>query len=420
MELVSTRGSTQVQFKEAVQMGLAPDGGLFVPVTWPRLLKSHFTDNSFAGIAYVVLKSFLGSTLNDDQLKKIIEGAFDFAIPLQVLDEKTSLLELYHGPTAAFKDIAARFLAAYMNCALTEEQTILVATSGDTGGAIASAFNLSKKFRVVIFFPKNGVSPLQKQQLTCWGNNIRAVAVNGTFDDCQKIVKQSLADKALRPFRLTSANSINIARILPQVCYHAAAAVWYDNLYSQSCNLIIPSGNLGNAVAAFWARKIGLPIHVIGMSTNKNKTLQNYYENGVYQAELSQASLANAMDVGNPSNFERLTHLVGNLRDLKQISEVQSFTDDDIKANIELAYKKWGQFFCPHTATALGFRQNRLNRNWIICATAHAAKFSEIVEPILGCHVPVPPQLKELYELPSRFTEIETSQSIETLLKEVF
>jgi threonine synthase len=417
MKLISTRGHSKASFSQAVQMGLAKDGGLFVPLTWPRLQKSHFYDNSFSSIAYVVLNAFLKNALNEEQLKKLVTEAFDFPISLQTLDNRHSLLELFHGPTAAFKDVAAQFLAAYMNLAITEEQIILVATSGDTGGAIASALHKNKKFRVIIFFPKNGVSPLQKQQLTCWGENVTAVAVNGTFDDCQKIVKQSLADLNLASFRLTSANSINIARILPQVCYHAAAAIWYDNLNSCGCNLIIPSGNLGNAVAAFWARAVGLPIQFIGLATNKNKTLKNYYESGLYLPQRSQSSLANAMDVGDPSNFERLTHLVGNLRDLKQISEVQCFEDDEIKYYIDFAYKKWKKIICPHTATAVGFSQNHPERNWLICATAHAAKFREIVEPILGFQVPVPETLKKLYELPSQFIDFEPGQAIIDILK---
>lgn len=412
MDLISTRGLSKANFNEAVQIGLAPDGGLFVPTKWPRLIKSDFKDDTFLGIAYVVLKAFLGQVLADAHLKKIIDEAFDFRIPLVELDQQTSVLELYHGPTSAFKDVAARFLAAYMSYAIPQEQTVLVATSGDTGGAIASAFENNKKFRVIIFFPKDGVSPLQRQQLTCWGSNITAVEVNGNFDDCQKLVKQSLSDVNLRQYHLTSANSINIARILPQVCYHAAVAIWNDKLTSEVANLIIPSGNLGNAVAAFWARKIGLPIKFIGMATNKNKSLLNYYETGIYSPQKSQATLANAMDVGNPSNFERLTHLLSNLKDLKSISEVQSFDDEQIKAMIQLAYQRWNQYFCPHTATALGFRESKQEENWIIYATAHAAKFSEIVEGVIGSKVPVPENLKNIYARATVCKEMSPTDSI--------
>jgi threonine synthase len=416
MDLVSTRGLSKANFEEAVQMGLAQDGGLFVPIQWPRLMKSDFKDNSFSGIAYVVLKAFLGRVLSESDLKKIIDEAFYFPIPLVELDQHTSVLELYHGPTAAFKDVAARFLAAYMNLANEEEQTILVATSGDTGGAIASAFENKNKFRVIIFFPRDGVSPLQRQQLTCWGGNITAVAVNGSFDDCQKLVKENLASSKLSQYHLTSANSINIARILPQICYHAAAAIWNDKQTSEVANLIIPSGNLGNAVAAFWARKIGLPIKFIGMATNKNRTLINYYESGHFIAQKSQRSLANAMDVGNPSNFERLTHLITNLRDLKSISEVQSFSDEQIKSMILLAYERWKQYFCPHTATALGFRESKQEENWIIYATAHAAKFSEIVEPIINTKIPVPENLKGLYTRNASFIEMNPTDPITGIL----
>jgi threonine synthase len=415
MELISTRGISKANFKEAVRKGLAPDGGLFVPVKWPKLGKNDFKDHSFLGISFVVLKSFLGQVLKDLELKKIIEESFNFSIPLTQLDQNTSLLELYHGPTSAFKDVAARFLAAYMSYADNREQTILVATSGDTGGAIASAFENKKNFRVIIFFPKDGVSPLQRQQLTCWGNNITSVAVNGSFDDCQKLVKQSLLDKKLAQYQLTSANSINIARILPQVCYHAAAAIWNEELTSEPANLIIPSGNLGNAVAAFWARKIGLPIQFIGLATNKNQTLLQFYQSGIYNAQKSQVSLANAMDVGNPSNFERLTHLIGNWTDLKNISEVQSFSDDQIKSFIKLAYQRWSQYFCPHTATALGFRESKNEESWIIYATAHAAKFTEIVEPVIGVKVPVPDNLKEIYARKSSVIEMNLTESIEKL-----
>ena len=416
MKFVSTRQpSAPTSFLEAVKRGLAPDQGLYIPESWPLIEPNEIADHSFISIAQKVLAPFLRDEFNPHELQSLLQAAYDFPVPLRFLKDDTAVLELFHGPTAAFKDVAARFLVRFMDLKVLEPRTILVATSGDTGGAVASAFDGNKRFKVVVLFPRDGVSPLQRQQLTCWSDNVLSLEVNGSFDDCQRLVKSLLASR----FQFASANSINIGRLLPQMIYHSAAAIWYQQKTGHAPGIIIPTGNLGNAVAAFWAQKMGMPIREITIATNANLTLSHFYQTGKYEPRSSIHTLANAMDVGSPSNFERLQNLHPDAHQLKQISSTVSVSDDEIRHAIRHGKADWGEIWCPHTATAAVARERMKSPHWIIVATAHPAKFSEIVDPLIGHRVEMPPNLAELFERPSHSTAVDaTVEAVDRALQE--
>ena len=342
-----------------------------------------------------------------------------FPLPLKELapNGELAVLELFHGPTAAFKDVGARFLAALMERALRRSTdsralTILVATSGDTGGAVAAAFHRRRGIRVGVLFPKGQVSPRQQHQLTCWGDNIRAFEVDGTFDECQALVKGAFTDPGLqRRHRLTAANSINIGRLLPQVAYHAAASLWHWRRHGTAAGSIIPSGNLGNGMACVWARAMGLPVREIVLAVNANRTIPDYLATGQWQPRPSVATLASAMDVGNPSNIERLRNLVPDFAELRASIESYPVDDGAIRAQIAKDYERFGEVWCPHTATAFWVYDHlpparKAGRPWIVSATAHPAKFETIVEPVIGRAVPVPAALAELLERPTASTPL--------------
>jgi threonine synthase len=316
------------------------------------------------------------------------------------------VLELFHGPTAAFKDFGARFLAA---CVARIERSdnrallILVATSGDTGGAVAAAFHNRPGARVSVLYPKGLVSPLQERQLTCWGGNVQAFAVEGTFDECQRIAKEAFADAELqRAFALASANSINVGRLLPQMSYFAATSLAIWNEQSVAPSFVIPSGNLGHATACVWARHIGLPIGEIVLAHNANRTMPDYLESGAWRPRASVATLASAMDVGNPSNAERLRHLFPGVDELRGAISAYAIEDEAIRKRIRAGFDEEDQVWCPHTATAAeALARHRASGKggdgpWVIVATAHPAKFPEVVEPIIGGTVPLPPALAAL------------------------
>ena len=291
--------------------------------------------------------------------------------------------------------------------------TILVATSGDTGGAVAAAFHKQPGTRVVVLFPDGRVSPRQQHQLTCWGDNIISLAVKGEFDDCQRLVKQLFADtEASKRFNLCSANSINVGRLMPQSIYYAKSSRDYFNEYAELSNYIVPTGNLGNAFACAWAKQMGFPIGEMILATNANRTIPDYLDSGTWEPRASIATLASAMDVGNPSNMERLRALWGDADQLRK--KVRSFSVDDaeIRAQILAEYKSQAIAWCPHTATGFHVYRNHLSAverasgHWIIAATAHAAKFDEIVEPLIGETVPVPTELSQLLQWPTNFETI--------------
>jgi threonine synthase len=412
---LSTRGGEETDLVGAVMRGLAADGGLFVPDELPRFAPAAFKGVTLAEIATELMAPFFAGSALEADLGAICRDAFDFPVPLRPLIEangELSVLELFHGPTAAFKDVGARFLAAVMERALPRladqrPLTILVATSGDTGGAVAAAFHGRRNVRVGVLYPKGQVSPRQQHQLTCWGDNIRAFEVEGSFDDCQALVKAAFTDSQLQSrLRLSAANSINIGRLLPQAAYHAAASLWHWRKHGTSASSVVPTGNLGNGMACVWARAMGLPIHEIVFAVNANRTIPEFLSTGQWQPRPSAPTLASAMDVGNPSNMERLRNLLPDFGELRSSVEAYPVDDDAIRAQIAKDYARFGQAWCPHTATGFWVydhlpAQRRTGHPWIVSATAHPAKFETIVEPIIGRAVPVPPALAELLQRPT-------------------
>jgi len=405
--------SIQVNASEAMSRGLAPNGRLFVPSAFPQFSPEDFDGlDTIAEIGARLLRPFFEGDPLQDRLLEICEEAFDFDIPLVELTEDTSVLELFHGPTAAFKDIGARFLASSLsriNEGHERPLTILVATSGDTGGAVAAAFHGKPNVEVFILYPKGRVSHRQERQLTCWEGNITTFAVNGFFDDCQKMVKSAFAhDWWKENKRLSSANSINIGRLLPQMVYYAASSLWHWRKHGEAPSYIVPSGNVGNMCACVWARECGLPIDQLILATNANATLHEYFQTGSWAPRPTVETIANAMDVGNPSNMERLRHLWPDLEQMREHLRVEQVLDPQIRTQIKLGERVWGEVWCPHTACAVQVREGIADeRHWIMVATAHPAKFDVIVEPLVGRPVEVPEELAKLLEKPNLSIDID-------------
>ncbi|MFA7129587.1 MAG: threonine synthase [Sphaerochaeta sp.] len=413
MQFVSTRNKApKVSASEAILQGLAPDGGLYVPESFPSLEYLNIHEiSSYPELAYEVLAPFFKGDVLEDDLAEICMDAFNFPVPLIQIREHQAILELYHGPTAAFKDFGARFLACCMERLLKKQSrklTILVATSGDTGGAVASAFANREGIEVKVLFPKGRVSKRQKQQLTCWGGNIKAYEVDGTFDDCQKMVKDAFMDTELsKKWGLSSANSINLGRLLPQSVYYVYASYLYRQTYEKKPTFIIPSGNVGNSCAAYWAFSMGAPIDRIVLSVNANTTIPDYLADGQYTPRQSIATLANAMDVGSPSNMERLFNLYGDIESFKKMVSAYSVDDETIKKTIKEVYEETGYILCPHTATAERVRHDHFNDgNTIVVSTAHPAKFEQVVEPLIQAEVPVPENLAQLMGKKSDYVNV--------------
>lgn len=422
MQFRSTRGAPErVDFSTALLRGLATDGGLYVPLEWPHFKLADFDGAaSLAEVGERLIAPFMAGDRLQNRLAEIVRDAFDFPAPLRRVRDtgdgcSLSVLELFHGPTAAFKDFGARFLAACFQRLRDPSDpllNILVATSGDTGGAVAAAFHRRPGMAVTVLFPKGLVSPTQQRQLTCWGENVRSFAVRGTFDDCQRMVKQAFVDDALRSRQqLSSANSINLGRLLPQAVYYAATSLAFRREHGRDLSFIIPSGNLGNAVACVWARHMGLPIGEIVLAHNANRTVPDFLSDGEWRPRASAATLASAMDVGNPSNMERLRDLFPELDALRHAVTAASVDDAAIAERIRTDHSRYGETWCPHTAVGAEVwarmpEAKRRERPWCVVSTASPAKFPEIVEPLIGSEVPVPPSLAELLGRPSRFEEI--------------
>ncbi len=397
--------SPNVSFQEAVVNGLAPDRGLYFPENITPLPKD-FIDNignySNEEIAYEAIKQFVGDEIPTEILKKIISETLSFDFPVVEIEENVSTLELFHGPTMAFKDVGARFMArclGYFNRNNDNEVTVLVATSGDTGGAVADGFLGVKGVDVVILYPSGKVSDIQEKQLTTLGQNITALEVDGVFDDCQDMVKTAFLDNEINPI-LTSANSINVARWLPQMFYFFFA---YKQVYKQQKEVVfsVPSGNFGNICAGIMAQKLGLPVKHFVASTNINDTVPNYLINGLYEPKPSKATISNAMDVGNPSNFIRIQELfANNIEALKNTFSSFSFTDKETREAMELIYKKNGYVADPHGAVGyLGskeYQKENPNDLCIFLETAHPVKFLDVVENTLKIKVAIPEQIKSI------------------------
>jgi threonine synthase len=420
MTYLSTRGqSPAVSFGAALEQGLAPDGGLYLPERWPSIPLSQFQDaKTLPEIAEVMLRPFVEGDALASQVGAVVREAFDFPAPLKAVtsDGALSVLELFHGPTAAFKDFGARFLAsslARIRAGDPKPLNILVATSGDTGGAVAAAFHGRPGVLVSVLFPKGLVSPTQERQLTCWGDNVHSYRVDGSFDDCQRMVKEAFVDPALKSrFQLSSANSINLGRLLPQAVYYAATSLAVHREQGVAPNFIIPSGNLGNSVACVWARKIGLPIGRIVLAHNVNRSVPDFLKSGQWQPRPSIPTLASAMDVGSPSNMERLRALFPDVEGVRNAISADSVTDEQIRARISADFATYGEAWCPHTATAAEVYTRlppaeRANARWIMVSTAHPAKFREIVEPLIGRRIEMPESLAKLFSRPVSCADLE-------------
>jgi len=414
MRYFSTRGDGPVNLDEALRKGIADDGGLFLPEKMPAFEITDFENaESIPEVAEVLLRPFFEGSALEDSLAGILAETFSFPMPLTDLaaaGREVGLLELYHGPTAAFKDVGAGFLAACLSRLESNTAaplTILVATSGDTGGAVAAAFDSRPGMRVVVLFPEGRVSDRQAHQLCCWSDNVVSLKVQGSFDDCQALVKAAMADAELSAVhRFSSANSINIGRLLPQSTYYADASLRHHRRTGTKPGFIIPTGNLGNAFACIMAREMGLPIGPVILATNANRTIADYFETLEWLPRASLQTLASAMDVGDPSNMERLRKLVGEADVLRQQLGVLSVSDAEIEASIRQDFKEFGFATCPHTATA-SHTWRQLDEelagahDWILVGTAHPAKFETIVEPIIGQTVPLPPELEDILSRPA-------------------
>jgi threonine synthase len=408
----STKGVTSITIDEAIINGLAPDGGLYVPDNFPKMdIKPFYQINELSLFAERLLSPFF----NDSAINitgEFCKEVFNFAMPLNNLCENHYVLELFHGPTLSFKDFGARFFAQCLEVLSKKNpHTVLVATSGDTGSAVACALFNKVNIEGVILFPQGKISQRQQQQITCWGTNIKAIAVKGAFDDCQRLVKSAFNDSWWQENRrLTTANSINIARLLPQILFYAYSSIKLNLHHDKLINFIVPSGNLGNVTACFWAKALGFPIGNILIANNANDVLSDYLKTGVYSPKESVSTLANAMDVGNPSNLERLCALFDTFESFKNNIKAQSIFDKTIKTAIVNCYNQYDYLLCPHTATAFSVLEKiEDDLPWVIVATAHPSKFETIIEPLLNINLPIPKNLSKMLAMDAHFQTIHAS-----------
>jgi threonine synthase len=416
MELYSTNNkSVRVSLKEAVIQGLAPDNGLYMPLSISKLSDEFFKKLSgrpFNEMAFDVVRNLIGNDIPTNELKKIVNHTISFDAPLVEIEPNVFALELFHGPTLAFKDFGARFLAGlfgYFASQQKSEVVILVATSGDTGSAVANGFLNVPGTRVVVLYPSGKVSEIQEKQFTTLGANITALEVDGTFDDCQRLVKQAFLDDELKQkLFLTSANSINIGRLIPQMLYYFQA---YSQLKKKDKVIFsVPSGNFGNLTAGLLARRMGLPIHHFIASTNENDVVPQYLQSGVFTARSSKSTISNAMDVGNPSNFVRMLDLYNNDHSLlsKEITGYR-FSDDETEAAMKQVFQSKAYTLDPHGAVGyLGlkkYQSQHPNTTGIFLETAHPAKFKEVVEKVVG-PIAVPEKLKVFLKSEKRTTKM--------------
>ena len=398
--------SPNVDFREAAVTGLAPDNGLFFPIEVPVLSPEFLKDlknKSKAQVAYEIVEPYVGSSIPKADLFKICEETIDFKFPLVKIKEDIYSLELFHGPTLAFKDVGARFLSrclGYFSKESNKKTTVLVATSGDTGSAVANSFLGVEGVDVVILYPSGKVSVIQELQLTTLGNNISALEIQGDFDDCQRMVKEAFADQELNEkLNLTSANSINIARWLSQQFYYFFALQQWP--HEKPPVISVPSGNFGNICAGLIANKSGLPVTKFIAACNSNDAFYDYLQSGDYKTKLSVATISNAMDVGNPSNFVRVLELFDNdFNQLKDKISSYKVSDETTKETISKVKKEFGYLLDPHGAVAYHALQEYLKLNptekGFILETAHPVKFNNVVEPIIREEIEIPDSVKEL------------------------
>jgi threonine synthase len=424
MRFVATRGGEPASFTTALFEGLAPDGGLYVPETiepWSADELARLPRRTLTEIGLRALRPFTRGDIDPATLEAVVVDALNFPIPLVEVEPNVFALELFHGPTLAFKDVGARVMARLMASLYRGDDplTVLVATSGDTGSAVAHAFHRVPNTRVVILYPDGRVSPTQEAQLTMFNGergNVRAYAVSGSFDDCHRLTREVFGDADLRRrMRLTSANSVNIGRLLPQSVYyfHAVAQLQSQagrgGARSTPANTVFstPSGNFGNLTAGLLAKRAGLPIERFVAATNINDVVPAYLETGRFEPRASMSTLSNAMDVGHPSNFERMRWLYGgDLEAMRHDITGCRFTDDDVRATIKRVYEEHGYLLDPHSAIAYRGVKGLDGQGGIFLATAHPAKFAEIVEPIIGRPVEKPAPLAQALSQPQHIIRI--------------
>ena len=419
MKYFSTRDKSQKCFAlaDAAFMGLAPDGGLFLPERVPQIDMARVEE--LAAVSYADMAIYLAQSVFDDvdvaALERVVRDAYDFPIEMRELGDGLYTLELFQGPTHAFKDFGARFMGR-MTGLLNDggELVILTATSGDTGSAVANGFYGVEGVRVVILYPDGKVSPLQEAQMTTLGGNIHPLKVKGNFDDCQRMVKSMFRDEALRKeVRITSANSINLLRWLPQSFYYFYGyCAWKRMTGRDNPEVVVPSGNYGNLTAGMFARRMGLPLKGFVAASNANDVVPEFLQSEVYRPRASVQTVANAMDVGDPSNFERMMQLCG--EDIAALrGEVRGFScsNEEIKQAIAEIYNKYRYLSDPHSAVGyLATKQLGVDGFWL--STAHAAKFGEVVEPVAGVAPELPKSLAEAVGRERKFTSIEAKEEV--------
>jgi threonine synthase len=419
MQYYSTNSqSEQVSFREATIKGQAPDKGLYFPEFIPKL-PGDFIQNierySREEVALTVIKPYVTDAIPDKELERIVKETIDFKIPLVQVNEKISCLELFHGPTLAFKDVGARFMSrclGYFVRDLKKKVTVLVATSGDTGGAVANGFYNVEGVDVIILYPSGKVSNVQELQLTTLGGNVKALEVNGTFDDCQRMVKSAFSDEDItKNLFLTSANSINVARWLPQQFYYFfACQQWQDKNYPPVVS--VPSGNFGNICAGLLAYSSGLPVSKFIAACNANDVVPNFFRTGNYKPQETIHTISNAMDVGDPSNFSRILQMFGNnIPELQKVLESYSIKDEETKQVMKQVANDYGYTLDPHGA--VGFvclnkylEQHRGEKGYFL-GTAHPVKFFDVVEEVLCSKVQLPGAIQDLVKKKKESVKIE-------------
>lgn len=419
MRLYSTKNKSRfVSLKEAVLKGLPDDNGLYMPETIPQLPKSFFDslrEKEFVDIGFEVSRSLFQDEVPENDLMDIVSKALTFPAPIVKLSESTFILELFHGPSLAFKDFGARFMAqlmSYFNKDADKELTILVATSGDTGGAVAAGFHNTPGINIVILYPSGKVSELQEKQLTTLGGNVKALEILGTFDDCQALVKKAFLDQELNQrLRLSSANSINIARLVPQSFYYFEA--WKQLPAGTKPTFIVPSGNFGNLTAGVLAKKMGLPIQQFVAATNANDVVPEYLKTGIYRPRPSIQTISNAMDVGNPSNFERLQDLFGfTWNRFKEEISAYALNDHETRAEMIDCYESYKYVLDPHGAVGYGawkkYQSTHTDSTGVILETAHPSKFIDEVASTLNIDVEIPKRLATLRERPKESLKMDS------------
>jgi threonine synthase len=423
MRYVSVKtGMEAGSFRDALLRGMAPDGSLYVPVELPRLHDSFWDaidERSLHEIGYSVISGFIDDIPADD-LRGILERAWTFPIPLVRLDDGIRLLELYHGPTLAFKDVGARFLSVLLDYYMRREQrhiSIMVATSGDTGSAVAHGFYGAENISVFVVYPSGRISALQEKQMATLGGNVHAIEVQGTFDECQRLVKQALNDERLQRERsITTANSINLGRLIPQIVYYIwGYAQWRRNTGGTGSDrapwsnplIVVPSGNFGNLTAGLYAHRMGMPAEKFIAATNRNDVVPEYLRTGVYTPRESVSTWSNAMDVGDPSNWSRIESLFEkDYNEILRSLEGLAISDEETLEEIRSTYEATGYIADPHTAVGIAAARRRGDGEYMIAATAHPAKFQDIIKRAIGIEIDLPPALAKYIDLPKKSSVI--------------